>query len=293
MAQGGARTRAHDSGARGCRPDVAPFRAPLRAGKRARRVASQYRRGDRVGTAPRIGTHHGRGLRHARLDRPACVRTGRGRPRRADARSRRRGRGACRPPLHVRSRGNRSDLSTGGDMNRRNLVSAVAAVALLAFAASAPAQEPIVIKFSHVVAQGTPKGKGAEYFKKIAEERTKGRVKVEVYPNSTLYKDNEEVDALQLGVVDGTENPPSNFYTQKMYEVQKYLTLSNHHYLAYGVIVNKKFWDGLPADIRATLEGAMVDATQYADDIAKKENDDALEAVRKSGRTQFITFTPG
>ena len=269
---------------------------------------------------------------------------------------------------------------------------------------SALAQTPIVIKFSHVVAQSTPKGKGAEKFKELAEERTKGKVKVEVYANSTLYKDAEEVDALllgavqmlapslakfgplgarefevfdlpylfdnyeelhkvtrgpvgaallkkleakgiiglaywdngfmdmsankplrkpedfrglkmriqsskvldaqmralgaspqvmafsevyqalQTGVVDGTENPPSNFYTQKMHEVQKYLTLSNHHYLAYGVIVNKKFWDGLPPDIRKTLEGAMADATQYADDIAKKENEDALEAVRKSGQ---------
>ncbi len=289
-------------------------------------------------------------------------------------------------------------------------------IAALVFAAvpfaPAFAQAPIVIKFSHVVATGTPKGKGAEYFKKLAEERTNGRVKVEVYANSTLYKDNEEVDALllgavqmlapslakfgplgvrefevfdlpylfedyddlhkvtrgpigaalmrkldskgivglaywdngfmdmsankplrkpedfrglkmriqsskvldaqmralgaspqvmafsevyqalQTGVVDGTENPPSNFYTQKMHEVQKYLTLSNHHYLAYGVIVNKKFWDGLPADIRATLEGAMADATTYADDIAKKENDDAIEAVRKSGRTEIITLTP-
>jgi len=287
--------------------------------------------------------------------------------------------------------------------------------ALLAAAmpfSTALAQTPIVIKFSHVVAQSTPKGKGAEKFKELAEERTKGRVKVEVYANSTLYKDNEEVDALQLGavqmlapslakfgplgarefevfdlpylfdnyeelhkvtrgpvgaallkklepkgiiglaywdngfmdmsankplrkpedfrglkmriqsskvldaqmralgaspqvmafsevyqalqtgVVDGTENPPSNFYTQKMHEVQKYLTLSNHHYLAYAVIVNKKFWDGLPPDIRKTLEGAMADATQYADDIAKKENEDALEAVRKSGRTEIITLTP-
>jgi C4-dicarboxylate-binding protein DctP len=102
----------------------------------------------------------------------------------------------------------------------------------------------------------------------------------------------EVYQALQTGVVDGTENPPSNFYTQKMHEVQKYLTLSNHHYLAYGVIVNKKFWDGLPADIRTTLEGAMADATTYADDIAKKENDDAIEAVRKSGRTEIITLTP-
>src|SRR3954463_11284861 len=63
------------------------------------------------------------------------------------------------------------------------------------------AADPIVIKFSHVVAQDTPKGKGAEYFKKLAEERTKGRVKVEVYPNSQLYKDGEEVEALQLGSV--------------------------------------------------------------------------------------------
>jgi C4-dicarboxylate-binding protein DctP len=278
--------------------------------------------------------------------------------------------------------------------------------------AGAFAQAPIVIKFSHVVATNTPKGNGAEYFKKLAEERTKGRVKVEVYPNSTLYKDNEEVDALQLGavqmlapslakfgplgvrdfeafdlpylfdnydelhkitfgpvgaslfkklepkgiiglaywdngfmdmsankplrkpadfrglkmriqsskvldsqmralgaipqvmafsevyqalqtgVVDGTENPPSNLYTQKMYEVQKYLTLSDHHYLGYAVIVNKKFWDGLPADIRKTLDQAMVDTTKYVNDIAKKENDDALEAVRKSGKTEIITLTP-
>ena len=275
----------------------------------------------------------------------------------------------------------------------------------------AAAQQPIVIKFSHVVALDTPKGKGAEYFKKLAEERTKGRVRVDVYPNSQLYKDGEEMEALQLGsvqmlapslakfgplgvrefevfdlpyifddytelhkvtdgpvgamlfkkleskgitglaywdngfkvmsankalkmpgdfkglkmriqsskvldgemralsalpqvmsfsevyqalqtgVVDGTENPPSNFYTQKMQEVQKFLTLSDHGYLGYAVIVNKKFWDGLPADIRTTLEGAMKDATKYANDIAKKENEDSIEAVRKSGKTQILTLT--
>ena len=294
------------------------------------------------------------------------------------------------------------------------MFSRILAVALVAAIplTGAFAQAPIVIKFSHVVAQSTPKGKGAEKFKQLAEERTKGRVKVEVYANSTLYKDNEEVDALQLGavqmlapslakfgplglrefevfdlpylfdnyeelhkvtrgpvgasllkkldakgivglaywdngfkvmsankalrkpedfrglkmriqsskvldaqmralgaspqvmafsevyqalqtgVVDGTENPPSNFYTQKMHEVQKFVTLSDHGYLGYAVIVNKKFWDGLPADIRKQLEGAMADATQYADDIAKKENEDALDAVKKSGRTQLLTLTP-
>ena len=288
---------------------------------------------------------------------------------------------------------------------------AVAAVAL-AFGLTAHAQQPIVIKFSHVVAIDTPKGKAAEYFKKLAEERTKGRVKVELYPNSSLFKDGEEVEALQLGsvqmlapslakfgplglrefevfdlpyifddyvelhkvtqgpvgaallkkleskgivglaywdngfkvmsankpirgpadykglkmriqsskvlgdeikalggipqvmafsevyqslqtgVVDGTENPPSNFYTQKMHEVQKYLALTNHGYLGYAVIVNKKFWDGLPADIRTALEGAMKDATKFANDIAQKENDEAIAAVRKSGKTEIITLTP-
>jgi C4-dicarboxylate-binding protein DctP len=288
---------------------------------------------------------------------------------------------------------------------------ALAAAAMLAATGVALAQQPIIIKFSHVVAVDTPKGKAAEYFKKLAEERTKGRVKVEVYPNSTLFKDGEEMEALQLGsvqllapslakfgplgvrefevfdlpyifdsyaelhkvtagpvgaalfkkleskgivglaywdngfkdmsanrpirlpadykgmkmriqsskvlgdqmkalgaipqvmafsevyqalqtgVVDGTENPPSNFYTQKMNEVQKFLALTNHGYLGYAVIANKKFWDGLPPDIRTTLEGAMKDATKLANDIAQKENDDALEAVRKTGKTEILTLT--
>ncbi|MGA9033523.1 MAG: hypothetical protein WB402_13490, partial [Sulfuricaulis sp.] len=77
-----------------------------------------------------------------------------------------------------------------------------AALAALAMsAASANAQQPIVIKFSHVVANDTPKGKGALKFKELAEKYTNGKVKVEVYPNSQLFKDKEEMDALQLGSV--------------------------------------------------------------------------------------------
>jgi C4-dicarboxylate-binding protein DctP len=295
-------------------------------------------------------------------------------------------------------------------MKFRSLLAVLCAAGL----ASAPAlaQQPIVIKFSHVVAVNTPKGKGAEMFKKLAEERTNGRVKVEVYPNSSLFKDGEEMEALQLGsvqmlapslakfgplgvrefevfdlpymfdnvdelhkvqegvvgkalfkkleskgivglaywdngfkdmsankplrkpedmkglkmriqsskvldgqmrslgalpqvmafsevyqamqtgVVDGSENPPSNFYTQKMHEVQKYLTLTDHGVIEYAVIVNKKFWDGLPADTRTVLESAMKDATKYSNDIAKKENDDALAAVKASGKTEIITLSP-
>src|SRR5262245_55357431 len=85
-------------------------------------------------------------------------------------------------------------------MSRKSWV-AIPFVVTMLVAPLAVAQQPIVIKFSHVVALDTPKGKGAEQFKKLAEERTKGRVKVEVYPNSTLFKDGEEMEALQLGSV--------------------------------------------------------------------------------------------
>lgn len=289
----------------------------------------------------------------------------------------------------------------------------LAAVVTLALALPLSAQAaPIIIKFSHVVANDTPKGQAANYFKKLAEERTKGRVKVEVYPNSQLFKDKEEMEALQMGsvqmlapslakfaplglkefelfdlpfifddynelhkvtqgpvgakllkkletkgliglaywdngfkvmsankplhkpedmkglkmriqsskvldsqmrsvgaipqvlafsevyqalqtgVVDGTENPPSNLYTQKMHEVQKYVTMSNHGYLGYAVLVNKKFWMGLPADIRAALESSMKDATTFANSVAKKDNDQAMAGVKKSGKSQIITLTP-
>jgi len=102
----------------------------------------------------------------------------------------------------------------------------------------------------------------------------------------------EVYQALQTGVVDGTENPPSNFYTQKMNEVQKYLTLTDHGVIEYAVIANKKFWDGLPPDIRAALESSMKDATKYANDIAKEENEKALAAVKATGKTEIITLTP-
>ena len=280
------------------------------------------------------------------------------------------------------------------------------------FLAGTALAEPISIKFSHVVAQDTPKGLAAEFFKKRAEELTQGKVKVEVYPNSQLYKDKEEMEALQLGavqmlapslakfgplgvkefevfdlpfifndyddlhkvtkgpagkalldklapkgilglaywdngfksfsanspiktpadlkgkklriqnskvleeqmrtikaipqmlafsevyqalqtgVVDGAENPISNFYTQKMHEVQKYMTITDHGYLGYAVIVNKKFWDGLPADIRTQLETALVEATDYANTIAMDMNKKDLESVKASGKTAVTTLTP-
>ncbi|NMF97890.1 TRAP transporter substrate-binding protein [Aromatoleum toluolicum] len=281
----------------------------------------------------------------------------------------------------------------------------------MGLSAVAVAADPVVVKFSHVVANDTPKGKAADKFKELAEKYTKGAVKVEVYPNSTLYKDKEEMEALQLGavqmlapslakfgplgvkefevfdlpyifdgyddlhkvtqgavgkqllgklegrgikglafwdngfkslsantpikapedvkgkklrvqsskvleeqmralgaipqvmafsevyqalqtgVVDGTENPHSNLYTQKMHEVQKHMTLTDHGYLGYAVITNKKFWDGLPAEVRGQLEQAMKESTEFANKIAREENDKALEAVRASGKTAIYKPT--
>jgi C4-dicarboxylate-binding protein DctP len=283
---------------------------------------------------------------------------------------------------------------------------------VLGLAGPAAAQAPIVIKFSHVVAPNTPKGLAADKFRELAEKYTEGKVKVDVYPNSQLYKDKEELDALQLGavqmlapsiskfgpsgvrefevfdlpyilpdiaalrkvtngpigaklfklldakgmtglaywdngfkimsankklvtpedykglkfriqsskvleaqfrslgaipqvmafsevyqalqtgVVDGQENTPSNMYTQKMHEVQKFTTVTNHGYIGYAVIVNKKFWDGIPAEVRTQLDKAMAEATEYGNSQSQKENDEALAEMKKSGRTELITLTP-
>lgn len=271
---------------------------------------------------------------------------------------------------------------------------------------------PIVIKFSHVAAPHAHKSRAAEHFKKLAETYTNGRVRIELYPNSQLYKDKEELEALQLGavqmlapsvskfgplgirafevfdlpyifagydelskitqgevgrdllklleakglvglaywnngfkilsantpllgpddvlglkmriqaskvieaqmwalgglpqvlafseayqalssgVVDGTENTPANMYNQKMFEVQKNATLTNHGYLGYAVISNAKFWTGLPADVRASLERAIAETTPVANAMAFEENQQALEEMKKSGRTTFHEPTP-
>jgi C4-dicarboxylate-binding protein DctP len=63
------------------------------------------------------------------------------------------------------------------------------------------AAKTYVIKFSHVVAADTPKGKAADYFKKLVEERSQGRIKVQVYPNASLYDDREAIEALSMNAI--------------------------------------------------------------------------------------------
>jgi len=110
--------------------------------------------------------------------------------------------------------------------------------------------------------------------------------------NPQVMAFSEVYTALQQGVVDGTENPVSNFSTQKMNEVQKHMTMSNHGYLGYAVIVNKAFWAGLPADVRNELTQAMKEATAFEREIAQSENDDALAKVIAAKTTTVYELTP-
>ena len=273
------------------------------------------------------------------------------------------------------------------------------------------AEEPIIIKFAHVVADNTPKGQGALLFKKLAEERLPGRVKVEVYPNSSLFGDGKEMEALllgdvqmlapslakfeqyakpvqlfdlpflfddmaavdrfqaspqgralltsmesknitglaywhnglkvmsankplrdpadarglkfrvqasavleeqfkavranprkmsfaevyqglQTGVVNGAENPYSNIYSQKMHEVQKYITESNHGLLDYMLITNTKFWDGLPADVRDELTKIIAEVTVEVNKQADALNQGDKQRILDAGTTEILTLTP-
>ncbi len=101
----------------------------------------------------------------------------------------------------------------------------------------------------------------------------------------------EVYQAMQTGVVDGPENSLPNFYTQKFFEVQKYLSLTAHGHDGYAVIVNKAFWDGLPANIRATLEKAMQEASDYENELSLKENQDDIAKIKASGRCEVIALT--
>lgn len=276
---------------------------------------------------------------------------------------------------------------------------------------TAMAADPVIIKFSHVVAEQTPKGQGALLFKKLVEERLPGKVKVEVYPNSSLFGDGKEMEALllgdvqmiapslakfeqytksiqlfdlpflfddisavdrfqlspegqsllksmesknitglaywhngmkqlsankplrepkdarglkfrvqasavleeqfkavnanprkmsfaevyqglQTGVVNGAENPYSNIYSQKMHEVQKYITESNHGVLDYMLITNTKFWNSLPADIRTELDKTLVEVTAHVNQEAAQLNQHDKQRILDAKTTEIITLTP-
>lgn len=101
----------------------------------------------------------------------------------------------------------------------------------------------------------------------------------------------EVYQALQAGVVDGQENTWSNIRTQKLHEVQRFITENNHGYTGYVVVVNKQFWEGLPSPVCADLERAIKEAAAYTNGIAAKENDDAKADIVRSGKTVVLSAT--
>lgn len=292
-------------------------------------------------------------------------------------------------------------------------LSAKALVCALSLSAASllQAAEPITIKFAHVVAEHTPKGQGALLFKKLVEERLPGKVTVQVYPNSSLFGDGKEMEALllgdvqiiapslakfehytkqiqifdlpflfddihavdrfqnspegqslltsmeskgitglgywhngmkqlsankalyepkdarglkfrvqasavldeqfkalraaprkmsfaevyqglQTGVVNGAENPYSNIYSQKMHEVQKFITESDHGVLDYMVITNTKFWNGLPEDIRGELRSILDEVSVEVNKQAEALNQADKKRILEAGTTEIITLTP-
>jgi C4-dicarboxylate-binding protein DctP len=278
------------------------------------------------------------------------------------------------------------------------------------FSGLAQAADPIIIKFSHVVAENTPKGQAALKFKELAEKYLPGKVEVQVFPNSQLFGDGKEMEALllgdvqivapslskfskytkklqvfdlpflfddidavdrfqnsakghelltsmqgkgivglgflhngmkqlsanvplrtpadakglkfriqssdvleaqfkavganpqklafaevyqalQSGVVDGAENPWSNIYTKKFYEVQKYITESDHGVLDYMVVANENWWNGLPEDVRNGLDKAMHEAIAYGNKIARTDDADYRAKVIEAKKAKVIKLT--
>lgn len=295
----------------------------------------------------------------------------------------------------------------------KKMAMSVAALALSAalFAGPALAQKPIVIKFSHVVAENTPKGQMANKFRDLVAERLHGKVEVEVYPNSQLFGDNKVLEAMLLGdvqmaapslskfsrytkklqlydlpflfenidavdrfqqgpsgqkllqsvsnkgliglgylhngmkqltaskslrvpedarglkfrimssdvlaaqfkalgaiplkkpfsevftllqtkAIDGQENTWSNIYSKKFYEVQPYITESNHGVLDYMVVTSQEFWNGLPADIRAEVKGALDEAIAFGNQVAREKAKSDKQKIIDSKRCTIIELTP-
>jgi C4-dicarboxylate-binding protein DctP len=107
----------------------------------------------------------------------------------------------------------------------------------------------------------------------------------QILPFSAVYQ------ALQTGVVDGEDNVPSNILTQKFYEVQKNLTVSFHGRVTYALITNKTFWSSLPPDVRTSLDRAVKETTAFFNETAAKDNADALDKIKASGKTEMHVLT--
>lgn len=302
--------------------------------------------------------------------------------------------------------------ATPAHLQRRHWLAGCAAAGWLASSHAAVGGSALTLRFSHVVAQETPKGLAANLFKELVEQRSGGRIGVQVFPNGQLYGDGDEMQALQLGavdlvapslskfgriglpefelfdlpflfddlsavrritlgplgqrllqglprqglvglgyfdngfkqmsanrallapgdfaglrmrvqasqviaaqmralgarpvtlafsetrralatgVVDGTENPVSNFWTQAMHEVQTDLSLTNHGYLGYAVVTNQRLWRYLGEADRALIQRALREALLRANQSADQQNELALSALGQTHTTRIHRLSP-
>ena len=298
-------------------------------------------------------------------------------------------------------------------VSRRAWLATLAGASAIVKPAMATPRPEITLRFSHVVAEETPKGLAANRFKVLVEQRSGGRMGVQVYPNAQLYGDHDEMQALQLGavdlvapslskfgriglpefelfdlpflfddlaavrsitlgplgqkllqglprqglvglgffdngfkqmsanrplleprdfaglrmrvqasrvigaqmralgarpvtlafsetrralaagVVDGTENPVSNFWTQAMHEVQSDLSLTEHGYLGYAVVTNQRFWQHLQPRDRSLINQALQESLAFANQVADTQNSHALQALRQAGTTRIHALNNG
>ncbi len=113
--------------------------------------------------------------------------------------------------------------------------------------------------------------------------------------NPQMMPFSEVYSGLQQGVIDGQENTISNIYTKKFYEVQTDLTITNHGYLGYLVVMSKKFWKSLPADLKADVKQAMKEATAkeriLADELNTKQFNKIKEYADKTGKLKIHYLT--
>ena len=301
-------------------------------------------------------------------------------------------------------------LPSSACVSRRQCLGSLACGSLTGFAAASE-RSRVTVRFSHVVAEETPKGLAANRFKLLLEQRSGGRIAVQVFPNAQLYGDGDEMQALQLGAVDlvapsvskfgriglpefelfdlpflfddlsavrritqgrlgqrllnglerqglvglgffdngfkqmsanrpllepkdyaglrmrvqasqviadqmralgarpvtlpfsetrralasgvvhGTENPVSNFWTQDMHEVQSDLSLTEHGYLGYAVVTNQRFWQHLSEQDRQLIHQSLQEALAFANQMADSQNERAMQALRQAGTTRIHTLS--
>lgn len=108
--------------------------------------------------------------------------------------------------------------------------------------------------------------------------------------NPTAMAYTEVYNGLQQGVVEGQENPLANIDSMKFYEVQKYMTMTNHIYHTYAAVMNKAAWESLPADLQEVVQNAFDVGRDYGRELTAQDEAQILERIK--GEIEIIELSP-